>query len=190
LNTIYLICAFTGFGLLIVQMLLGWIAGDGHHGDVAAGHAGDHSTHAHSAQASHASWALEIFSLRGVFAGTAAFGFAGKAALGYGLSPELALALATVAAAVAMALVWGMLRAAGRIGSTGNVKIRAAIGSVGTVYISIPAAYQGEGKVQLDVMNRTLELPAVTQGEALSTGTRVRILKLVGTETVDVTAAI
>jgi hypothetical protein len=53
----------------------------------------------------------------------------------------------------------------------------------------VPAARAGSGKIQLMLQNRTVEYQAVTPGNELATGTPIRIVAVINSDTVEVEAA-
>ena len=62
-----------------------------------------------------------------------------------------------------------------------------AIGITGSVYLSIPPARSGLGKIHVQVQSRLVEYQAVTShGEPLPTGARVLVVDVVDSDTVDV----
>ena len=61
-----------------------------------------------------------------------------------------------------------------------------AVGTTGTVYLSVPGKNGGAGKVTVKVQNRTVEYQAVTSQETLATGTAVQVIAVVGPDTVEV----
>jgi membrane protein implicated in regulation of membrane protease activity len=74
-----------------------------------------------------------------------------------------------------------IVRSMGKLAEDGTIRVRAALGQEGTVYVPIPAAKAQAGKVQLKLQNRLVEYEAVTSGgERLATGTKVRVIGVSG----------
>jgi hypothetical protein len=71
----------------------------------------------------------------------------------------------------------------------GTVHIDRAVGQNGSVYLTIPAARGGVGKVLVPVQNRTMEYKAVTPDAELPTGANVVVVGIVDSETVEVVPA-
>ena len=68
---------------------------------------------------------------------------------------------------------------------SGTINIyKQAVGCQGKVYFSIPAARSGQGKVQITINNSIREYDAVTDGEALPTGTAITVSDVVDGTTV------
>ena len=67
---------------------------------------------------------------------------------------------------------------------SGNIDVfKSAVDCQGQVYLTIPAHRQGEGKVQITINNSMREYEAVTDGEELKTGTRIRVVEVVNSST-------
>jgi hypothetical protein len=211
LSTIYLIAAVVGGTVLVCQFVLtlmglgddgsdvsvGDASADGHFdGDLAAdsmdGGALDHHTSladAADAEYQHpdSSWLFGVLSFRTLVAAGAFFGVAGKAALGAGFSEPTSLLIAAVVGVCAMYGMYGMMRLIASLSSSGNERIRNAVGREARVYIRIPAARQGAGKVQLSMQNRIVEYQAVTEDdEPLKTGETVRVVGVVSSDVLKV----
>lgn len=69
---------------------------------------------------------------------------------------------------------------------SGNIDVeKVAKGCEGTVYLTIPAAQAGEGKVQISISGAVREYNAVTDNEEdLKTGTPIRVVDVVNSQTV------
>ena len=67
-----------------------------------------------------------------------------------------------------------------KLESNGAFDIREAVGQVADVYIRIPAARGGQGKVQVSFGGSIQELPVMTDGEAVPSGVKVRITGIIG----------
>ena len=66
----------------------------------------------------------------------------------------------------------------------GNINLAtAAPGCEGEVYLAIPAQRSGVGKVQISINGSVREYAALTDGEALPTGKRIRVVEVVAGET-------
>ena len=67
---------------------------------------------------------------------------------------------------------------------SGNINLaKAAAGCEGTVYLTIPAARSAAGKVQININGSVREYAAMTDGEELKTGSRIRVVEVIGSDT-------
>ena len=199
LNWFFMFCAVVGGTILICQFVMTLVGLGGEHsldvghdigGDfhVDAGHdahvGGAHAAdgEGHDAQGHHgSSWLFAMISFRTLVAAAAFFGLTGLAAQSAQQSVGVQLLLAGTAGVAAMYGVHWIVRAMGRLGQDGTMKIRSALGQEGTVYVPIAAAKAQAGKVQLKVQNRLVEYEAVTSSlQRLATGTKVRVVAVVG----------
>lgn len=167
----FLLCAAFGGGVLLLQLVLGLFGlGDHDASHLDAGHDGsDHDA---------ARGGLNLFSVRSCSAGLAFFGLTGFGTLREGWPVWLALPVSLVPALGAMALVAFLMRSLLRLESDGTLKLHNALGAQATVYIPIPGAESGPGRITFSLQSRTVELPAVTRGEALPTGTPVTVIDI------------
>jgi tRNA A-37 threonylcarbamoyl transferase component Bud32 len=200
--TLYLVTALVGGTLLGCQFLLSLLGlgqqhgVDGHdvhdggpdlHGD------GDHDIHGDGdhdmAHDGHSSWFAGVLTFRTVVVALTFFGLAGRASIAAGLEPAVTFTLALAAGASALLLVAWMMRSLYQLRAEGTVRIRHAVGQAGTVYLPIPAAKAGAGKVLLSLQNRTVEYQAVTPHAALPVGAKVQVVAVVNSDTVEVVPA-
>ena len=66
----------------------------------------------------------------------------------------------------------------------GNINVyQSAVGCTGTVYLKIPAERGGEGKVQITIQGAVREYNALTEGDALPTGTPIKVVEVVNPST-------
>jgi hypothetical protein len=133
--------------------------------------------------------ALHLRSARAISAGGTFFGIGGLASLGVGLPALLALPVALVAGGSAATGVAALMRAMHRLENDGSLRMQDALGQPGTVYLSIPAARGGPGKVHLALQNRTVEVQAVTDHGVLPTGTPIVVVDVISDELVEVVPA-
>ena len=85
-------------------------------------------------------------------------------------------------------LVMGVFHSLSKMQQSGNIVLRAAaVGCKGKVYLPIPAANQGRGKVQITINDAVREYDAITFGdEELTTGTSIIVLNVVDENTLEV----
>ncbi|HJT78526.1 MAG TPA: hypothetical protein VJ739_15080 [Gemmataceae bacterium] len=186
----YLVCFLIGGSLLACQVLLSLLGLShvldfGGHDVHDLGHAG----HGHTGDHDHeASWFAELFTFRTLTAAATFFGLGGLT--GYArFGPDawwLTLAVAFAAGTGALLLVAFLMRSMGKLRADGTAHIERAVGESGTVYLTIPAARAGVGKVTVPVQNRTMEYKAVTPDAELPTGAQVVVVGIVDSETVEV----
>lgn len=166
-------CAVLGATLLVVQIAL---TSFGAHVD----------SDAHHSLAHDVGHGLDLFSSRSLVAGLAFFGIAGAAAAQAGWRPGLAAFCAVAAGLTAMVTVaWVMSRLLG-LEEDGAVRTEGAIGAPAIVYLAVPAARSGAGKVTLTLQGRTVEYEAVTAGDRLPTGAPVIVVDVVSPGTLEV----
>jgi hypothetical protein len=176
MTTLFLVCAGIGSFALLLQTLLGLFGLD--HGSNDGGvHLG----------ASTVGEGLELLSVRAVSAGFAFFGFGGLlgGSLGYGMG--LAAGIGVLCGLAAMVGTAWLSRQVMNLESDGSLSMDRAIGTTATVYLTIPAAQRGLGKVHLALQGRTVELEAVTADERpIPRGSSVVVVSVLGSDTVEV----
>ena len=213
---VFIFCAAAGGTVLVVQFVLALVGLGGHafdvdmpqdighgfggdfHGDTGGdfhGDAGFHGDHAgdataadHGGQTAHhgTTWLFGILSFRTIVAALAFFGLAGLAAESAEASASTTLLVAIAGGAAAMVAVYWMMRGLQELRAEGTVRIQRAVGQYGAVYLRIPANGAGNGKIQLNLQNRTMEYLAVTSGPELPTGTKVVVVGVVNPTTLEV----
>lgn len=119
---------------------------------------------------------LRIFTVRGLVAFFAVGGWVGIALVDQGIKTATASLLALAAGLLALLFVAWLFKVLLRLQSSGNIDIGNAAGSIGSVYLRIPAGGKGSGKVTLTIQERTREFDAVTESdEELATGSEVTV---------------
>ena len=157
-------------------------------GDLSVDHDGSFGHDANADVSHHASpWFYEILSIRSISAALTFFGLVGKGTLSNGHPPIASLVYASLAGAAAMYAVYWLFKQIYRFQNAGNEDVRRSIGLSATVYVPIPAARSGAGKVTFQLQDRTVEYQAVTnESSRLATGERVVIVGIVNVGTVRV----
>jgi hypothetical protein len=61
-----------------------------------------------------------------------------------------------------------------------------ALGLIADTYLRIPGEKKGTGKVMVSVRGSVHEIEAMTEGETIPTGSKVRITKVIGSELLEV----
>ncbi len=67
---------------------------------------------------------------------------------------------------------------------SGTIDMNEAVGSKGSVYLTVPAHRSGEGKVQITVRGAIREYDALTDGERLMNETPIRVVQVLNGHTV------
>jgi len=196
----YSLCAVLGCTVLVCQFVLtitgATDADDFESGDVGSHDLGDHDV-AHTGTAPHgdpnhahsSSWFFGILTLRTVTSALAFFGLTGLAMNASDVPPIPALAAASGAGFAALYLVQWMMKSLSHLRAEGTVRIKDAVGATGSVYVRIPGANAGPGKVQIMLQGRTVELSATTDAAAtLPTGARIVVTRVLGPDAVEVAA--
>lgn len=207
--TAFWLCAVIGGTVIVCQFFLTLLgmggdhdAGDGHDFS-GGGHEGvgigGHDQFGHdqaSPEGGHEvghgqepSWFFTYLTLRTLTAAVAFFGLAGLGARYQGLEEWQAFIIAIAAGGAAMVLVAKLMGLLTRLNVDGTVRVEQAVGSRGTVYLSVPGKRAGVGKVHVSQANRLVEYQAITKEESLPTGTKVVVVGVIAPDTVEVAQA-
>ncbi len=162
---------------------------DGH--DFGHGHDWDHGHDAHDPNAgppqhdgAHHASGVRILTVRGLVAFFAVGGWLGIAMVDLGVPAVGTWLIAFVGGLFALLLVAWVLALFLRLQESGNLQPTLAIAKTASVYLSIPPARSGTGKVNLTLQERYVEMDAVTDSDApIPTGTLVQVVSLAGTDT-------
>jgi hypothetical protein len=184
METVFLICAILGGTLVVCQVAAGLVGiGGEHDADTGADHDAGHES------GEHGNWFVGMLSVRAVTSALLFFGLGGMTALYYGAEELPAFGVAIGAGFVALYAVAAMMRSLAQLKHDGTTRVERSVGRTGTVYLRVPAARAGSGKIHLMLQNRTVEYQAVTPGSELATGTPIRVVAVVNSDTVEVEAA-
>ena len=99
-------------------------------------------------------------------------------------SPVLLYLLAVVVGVALVAAVMWLFKWLAGMQQSGNIDLyKSAVGCSGSVYLTIPAARSGEGKVQITINGSVREYNAVTDGDAIKNGTPVKVSEVIDNHT-------
>lgn len=170
MSTVFLYCAVIGGTILVLQFLL-LLLGAG--GDTDVG--GDHAHGGHDVGHDQSAF-LKLFSLQTVSTFLTFFGLVGLGTSGLGWSTLGVASVAIAAGVAALFVVAKLMGSLSRLQSHGNVDLQNAVGHTGSVYLRIPKAGGGHGRVLMNVQGRTVECRAVSYAEEIPTGSTIRVL--------------
>lgn len=144
-----------------------------HDFDHDADHDFDHDAH----DGAHHAAGIRLFTLRGIVALFAVGGWLGVAMCDLGLSPVLAGLIAAAGGFAALVIAALVIKYALRLQENGNIAAKNAVAHTATVYIPIPAARSGCGKVTMNLQERFVEMDALTDCDrTLKTGETVQVV--------------
>ena len=123
--------------------------------------------------------AIQLFTIRNLVNFLLGVGWGGVCLSGL-MGNRFMLALAAILCGCIMVAAFIiMYRQLMKLEGNGSYRIEESVGQVCEVYIRIPANRSGSGKVQISFHGSVQELPAQTEGEAIPSGTKVRVNKVV-----------
>ena len=122
-----------------------------------------------------------VFSFRNLINFLLGYGWAG-ALLFSSIDKRWLLQLVAIAVGLVFVLAFVfMFRQVMKLSHDGSFKLQEAVGLKADVYLRIPAARSGRGKVQVSVKGSVHEVDAVTDSNAeIATGGQVQILEVLG----------
>src|SRR5436190_6398381 len=147
MSTVFLCSAVIGGTILVLQFLL-LLLGVGGDADAGGDHAAAHGGHdvGHDQSAF-----LKLFSLQTVTTFLTFFGLVGLGTMDLGWSTLGVASVAIAAGFAALFVVAKLMGSLSRLQSHGNVDLQNAVGHTGSVYLRIPKAGGGHGRVLMNV---------------------------------------
>ncbi|EIP97663.1 hypothetical protein OpiT1DRAFT_02110 [Opitutaceae bacterium TAV1] len=126
-----------------------------------------------------------IFSVKPLTGFFLGFGWGGGIALDAGWPVGAATLTGVVAGGALMSVLVVMIRFVMSLHTDGTMRIDEAVGLVGTVYLTLPAAHAPGGQITLNLNGRqeTLSAVSATQ-EAIASGAKVRVTRVIDARTV------
>jgi hypothetical protein len=154
--------------LFFIQFVLLLIGLESDSGD-GVDHAGDSDQFEHE---------FSALSIRSIIAFFTFFGWTGVLIMGNQLSVWMAVLLATLAGLAAMFIVAYLMYKFAQLEQSGTLNLYHALDQPGEVYLTIPARQSGFGKVTLMIDGRAREMDAMTTGDAIKTGEKIRVTEI------------
>ncbi|MDE6105611.1 MAG: hypothetical protein K2F84_00760 [Bacteroidales bacterium] len=94
------------------------------------------------------------------------------------------MVLAVLVGLALVAVVMYLFKWLNGMQQSGNIDVfRAAVGCQGRVYLTIPAERKGEGQVQITISGSVREYNAVTDGDEIKTGTPIKVVEVLNSNT-------
>ena len=143
----------------------------------------------HDVEAGDSTAAFNLLSLQSIAAFLMGFGWGGVAGR-LGLEWPFPMSV-LLGVGFGVALVWllGMLmKAVYDLQSSGNVRIQDAVGTEGVVYANVPGRGDGRGQVRVIIDERARIYNAISDGDPITTSSRVRVVRVNEDHTLTVTA--
>ncbi|MDF1618145.1 hypothetical protein [Petrocella sp. FN5] len=127
---------------------------------------------------------FRFVTFKGLIAFATMFGWVGAAFANTSVHFAITLLLALAAGLFSMFVIATLFYGISKLQSSGNLNYRLAIGKEAQVYIPIPPSKKGQGKVQLMLQERLIEVDAITEEtEAIGTGETVLIVDMLNATT-------
>lgn len=165
--------------VFLIQMIMTFIG----IGDVDGGDA-DFDLGEGSGDTLDAGGTLQLFSVRNIINFLLGIGWAGVCFSPY-ISNSVLLAICSfLVGCVFVAIFAFVYKQMRRLEHDGAFKIKDCVGQVADVYLRVPAQRAGEGKIQYSFQGSVQELPAITDGEQIPSGSKVRVIEILGDHTV------
>ena len=127
---------------------------------------------------------MSLFSVRNIVNFFMGFGWGGVC-IGQYTDNKLFLYLgATVIGLIFVAIFFYLIKQLLKLESSGNIDMNDCVGKVCNVYLRIPAARSGKGKVQMSINGTIIEWDAITDDkDMISTGSQVKVIEVTGGST-------
>lgn len=119
-----------------------------------------------------------ILSVRSIIAFFTFFGWTGVLIIGRGGSIWTVIIFSVLAGIAAMFIVGYMMFQFSKLTEAGNADLKDTLYQTGEVYLSIPANKNGHGKIHIKLQGAIKEFDAVTDGDALPTGSAVKVVEV------------
>ena len=122
---------------------------------------------------------FQFFTLKNLIAFFTIFGWTGIACIDAGLGTASTIIISFLAGTTMMAIMATIFYYMGKLADSGSLELKNALNKEGEVYLRIPAAKGGMGKVQIKVQGALRDLEAMTNDtEDLPTGSIIRVVQV------------
>lgn len=123
---------------------------------------------------------MSLFSVRNIVNFLMGFGWGGVCTGQYTDNKIIIFGCAILIGAIFVAIFFLLVKQLFKLESSGNIDMNDCIGKVCNVYLRIPAAKTGKGKVQMSINGTIIEFDAITEDEnIIKTGAQVKVVALV-----------
>ncbi len=119
---------------------------------------------------------FHLFTIRGIIGFFMLFGWSGFLFSKKDMHFVLTFFLSFLCGLIMMFVIALIYHFADKLGESGNVYLKSAIGKQGEVYIPIPEKNSGTGKVTVVLNDSLKELDAITYNDALKSGDIVKVI--------------
>ena len=127
---------------------------------------------------------LRLFTLRGLIAFFSVMGWVGTICCGSGLHLALSILISVASGFLAMTVLALLMKWLFSLQYDGTENVREALGVSGTVYLRIPPARTGKGKINAIIQGKLCEKYAVTDEETMiNVDEEVTVVGISGEET-------
>lgn len=123
---------------------------------------------------------FQFFTFKNLVGFFTIFGWVGIGCVRGGFDELPTLIIAFICGSIMMAAMASIFYFVSRLVEDGTFKMTNAIGRLGEIYLPVPPAGSGIGKVQINVQGTVREIDAMTHDETLlSTGTVVKVSEII-----------
>ena len=123
---------------------------------------------------------MNLYTFRNLINFLLGFGWTAILLTGTVRSTALLLVIAVLVGVALVVLVMYLFKWLSGMQQSGNINVyKSAVGCQGTVYLTIPGERSGEGKVQIAIQGAVREYNAQTDGEAIATGTPIKVVEVI-----------
>ncbi len=121
---------------------------------------------------------FSLISVKSIINFFVGFGWAGVTFANSITSTPLLVAVAVLVGLLFVAMVFFIIKKTMKLEHVNNFDIKDCEGCIAEVYLRIPAAKSSAGKVQISVKGAVHELPALTEGPELKSGSKVKVVSV------------
>jgi membrane protein implicated in regulation of membrane protease activity len=127
---------------------------------------------------------FQFFTFKNIVAFITIFGWSGLSCIKGGVSTGTTLFISTIAGLLMMIITGYLFFFIHKLAENGAMQIENALGQIGEVYLPIAENRSGIGKVHIKIQGALRELDALSdENEKLPTGTIVKVIDIIGSET-------
>lgn len=123
---------------------------------------------------------FRLFTIQGIVGFFCMFSWASIAGISNGMNSWIAVLIGLILGIILMIMVALIIKYSHRLAQDGTFDIRDTLGANATVYLTVPEKKSGQGKVNVFVSERMVELNAITDSDkSIATGESVRIIDVI-----------